>query len=929
MNKIRNGIHLHLKSKDRRRAQAAVEFALILPIALLLIFVTIEIARMAQAWLVVTNSARVGLRYAVTGAYEAEYCTGAIDSNGNGFVCEQEDDDEARKEEIDQARLLSIYDLTERSAVGIMKDLTITDKDTPGYFHVTVCSTNSEEDEDGNEIVRVYHPPPDDYCSPFDHPGDPSTGPARVLVAVTFEHPIILPIVNSIAPSVTLHAKRTGIVEQFRVARVLGLPPVISVPTATPAPPTDTPVPGTATPTLSPTPVDCSLYTMTLFDITDGNNPRVYINNNSSVDVNVTEFELTWDTAYNWGAYYGIDDLTMVRFVWNGFGLTRLDSVSSPSFTGANSLLQAGISVLWESRFAMSDEVGGEFNTLFGLTPENFGYRVLLDNGCEIEHLEVPLAVPEPNCDLYQIGEFNISGDEFSIGISNGDEYGALVEQIIFDWDYAQAYDALVDAQDPFAIDYFSYDGLYIWGGGSGSPYDFESPTDTNTDYPETWTNAPFEAGGSYTLRGDFDNQWDTFNADILPSDFGIQFIFTNGCTLEVAATPRDLPEPNCDLYEATGFTMIDQYNRIEAFLTNNDLYSTEIDSIVLNWHYADQISDYIIGSNNLYVDWMIWDGSYIWSNNNDGIGDLSSPTNTAVDSPGAWYGPDDFYANDTVNYRVDFDFLLGGEYDGALSSWGVIPSDFGATFNFTNGCELEIPVEPRAVATPTPSCDNIFADWVRIRDDDFEIRIQNNNTAPAYLIESFLTWPGPVSPPASTAGQPYVNYFQHGSIYYGIDTYTSPVLVDVGTPGSSLPSELAPVTGVTWRADFNNGMPYGEYCGQLTYEYLDWGTCVINECADIATPVPSATPDPNATPTPTRTDRPTSTYTPLPSNTPLPTNTPPPTNTPLPTNTPRPSATPRPTYTPGPPTNTYTPSPTVEYEPPTNTPWPTLPGGG
>jgi hypothetical protein len=235
---------------QRTKAQAMVEFALILPIALILIFTTIELARMAQAWLVVTNSARVGVRVAVTGVYDVDYCTTAIDFNSNGEICEQETDDEERNDEIDAARLLTIYDQTEDSAIAIMKDLSVTTYGEPGYFDVTVCSTNNEEDSDGNEIIRIFHPPPNEYCDPSDHPGDPSAGAARVLVAVTFEHPVILPILNSIAPSVTLHSERTGIVEQFRVARVLGLPPIIAVPTATSPPPTET---NTATNTPSST----------------------------------------------------------------------------------------------------------------------------------------------------------------------------------------------------------------------------------------------------------------------------------------------------------------------------------------------------------------------------------------------------------------------------------------------------------------------------------------------------------------------------------------------------------------------------------------------------------------------------------------------------------------------------------------------------
>ena len=139
-----------LMNRKHTKAQATVEFALILPIALLLVFTIIEIARMASAWLVVTNSSRVGLRYAVTGAYDAGYCTSEIDIGEIGRICEQEPDKDFRNEEIDAARLLSIYEQTEVSAVGIMKDLSVTTYGEPGFFDVTVCSTNSEEDDDGN-----------------------------------------------------------------------------------------------------------------------------------------------------------------------------------------------------------------------------------------------------------------------------------------------------------------------------------------------------------------------------------------------------------------------------------------------------------------------------------------------------------------------------------------------------------------------------------------------------------------------------------------------------------------------------------------------------------------------------------------------------------------------------------------------------------
>src|SRR5262245_16550399 len=54
----------------RRPGQTLVEFALTLPILLLLIFGIIEFGRIFQAWVTVQNAAREAIRYAVTGQYD-------------------------------------------------------------------------------------------------------------------------------------------------------------------------------------------------------------------------------------------------------------------------------------------------------------------------------------------------------------------------------------------------------------------------------------------------------------------------------------------------------------------------------------------------------------------------------------------------------------------------------------------------------------------------------------------------------------------------------------------------------------------------------------------------------------------------------------------------------------------------------------------
>lgn len=57
----------------RRRAQALAEFALTLPILLLLLFGIIEFARIFHAWITLQNAARAAARYAITGMVDEEH----------------------------------------------------------------------------------------------------------------------------------------------------------------------------------------------------------------------------------------------------------------------------------------------------------------------------------------------------------------------------------------------------------------------------------------------------------------------------------------------------------------------------------------------------------------------------------------------------------------------------------------------------------------------------------------------------------------------------------------------------------------------------------------------------------------------------------------------------------------------------------------
>ncbi len=68
-------------TRRRRSGQTLVEFALTLPILLLLLFGIIEFGRIFQSWVTLQNAARAAARYATTGQFSQQY---AVNINTNG-----------------------------------------------------------------------------------------------------------------------------------------------------------------------------------------------------------------------------------------------------------------------------------------------------------------------------------------------------------------------------------------------------------------------------------------------------------------------------------------------------------------------------------------------------------------------------------------------------------------------------------------------------------------------------------------------------------------------------------------------------------------------------------------------------------------------------------------------------------------------------
>ena len=237
-----------IKGKNMKRGQAMIEFLLALPILLFVIFGIIEFARLTFAWLSVQNAARFGIRYAVTGEFEEIYCIEAGNLLGAAHVAADTDGGDPQdcripdtytnadknikgRELIDTARLFSIQDAATGGGTGLWIEPavagdyeqylsshnlafigTVTEK---GYFHVTICSNRGDDYvmDYNNYLIPLCIEDPLFLHELMDDAGGPGD---RVKVHVEHQHPIFLPLINNIWPSVNLNAERDGIVEKFR-----------------------------------------------------------------------------------------------------------------------------------------------------------------------------------------------------------------------------------------------------------------------------------------------------------------------------------------------------------------------------------------------------------------------------------------------------------------------------------------------------------------------------------------------------------------------------------------------------------------------------------------------------------------------------------------------------------------------------------------
>ncbi|MEM9774914.1 MAG: TadE/TadG family type IV pilus assembly protein [Chloroflexota bacterium] len=201
------------KSENKNSGQALVEFALIIIVLLMLIFLIIELGRIAWAWSAVQNAARSGARYAITGQSVAGIC----DTEPVGCL--------ARSESVEQVALQSLTGWTIRQDVEFQDN---------NFTAIEIFGFNSALN--GGEMQRGF----------AGEPGQP------VVVRVTYNVPVVTPLLRPIVENVPVFGQITLTNELFgqtggRTEGAALPPPIPAIPKLGP---TDTP-----TPTFTPTPV--------------------------------------------------------------------------------------------------------------------------------------------------------------------------------------------------------------------------------------------------------------------------------------------------------------------------------------------------------------------------------------------------------------------------------------------------------------------------------------------------------------------------------------------------------------------------------------------------------------------------------------------------------------------------------------------------
>ncbi len=498
-----------VQRKRKLRGQTIVEFALMLPVFLLMLYGIIEFSRYMQAYLTVQHAAREGARYAIT---------------GRSITGDPAD------------RPQSIVTVTRRAAAGL---LITPSNDTPAY----------EANPSIPGLLDVWLNP-EDAVNPATRP-KPFT-PEPITVTVTYNYEPIVPVnlnvlgnnITIIPPVLTVVGRATMLVE--RIDRVT---PVVegSLPTSGPTPtagPTNTPGPSptasntptpSKTPTITPTPSQTPIPTdtplpsptppcnITAGAISVGNDKiTMSIDNQMASNAVIASIYVSWPSQNK--------ELKEIKL--SG------DKIAQPNDTSPPTTVSGG----WQGGTGARTIPAGNNKTLevkFEHKPiadQPYLVQVTFDNGCSVSQsvgsVSTPTVTPTPSttptptitptptltptptptqeCN-FTVGALSlVDGKKVDVPITNNQASKETISSIIVLW-----------PSQAEKLKKVKLANVTIWDKKSTS-----SPTVIAGSWKGSANNRSFNSGQTKTLRFEFEKN--------LPglSGFAVTVNFVSGCSI-------------------------------------------------------------------------------------------------------------------------------------------------------------------------------------------------------------------------------------------------------------------------------------------------------------------------------------------------------------------------------------------------------------
>lgn len=782
-----------------------VEFALILPILLLLIFGILEYGRLFFAWISVENAARVGARYASTGRYDQALCpdldNGAPndDGEGAGVNCGGLEEDAEK----DAARVATI----KKEASGLVFGNPIIQgvaDNMNSYYNVTVCSANTDDwvftrPTMGGDIYSECQTTAGDVQETAAQPGE------NVIVSVDYNFPFI--VTNWFRGQddsgyFHLGSYKQASVEQFRVSRAVNIDPNFLPPDL----PTPTPLP-TSTP-------DCSGLHINNFYI-QGDRLHASVSNDRSDNMPLTNANLTWN-------YVGGKHPRVNWFEWTGRRFYDGDGYNSPTSitcTGDQCDFPAGQTYEWVADF------NGATNPLFG----EFKLKLTFAGHCDLESDVVIVATPTPDCDLIEVQKVWYKNDDFRVKVKNNNHMDLPLKKSSLVWNQYPA-NAYINSL------YWNWK-KYNNGDSYTSPFDATC----------TGENCSFPGYSSRVWLADFDHL--PLNRTTGSHEVTLEFDgFADTCEKTVSL------EGNCDDLSITSALAVEDYppndSRLVMGITNANSVPMLMDKMTITWP----------PTLSFYTGTPVWGGIWqgMWSSAYGWQG-YTGDWDGVYTSPAVFTDPLIFGKNALFWWSTGMN---------GINPPPPMYGDFGIEMEFEGGrCTISDTVTVASPTptftpspTPTPDCDLLTINNFRVGsssghgdDDNVWANVRNDNPMPMNLTGTTFTWENPYGHG--------IDWFEFGNTrYYDGNSYHSPTSIsdsNVSLPGNG--------TTYLWNTDFTGwDYPlYGDFALELVFESGPY-SCTVSDSFSQGTPTPTFTP--TITRTPSNTPTPTDTLTPSPT---------------------------------------------------------------